>query len=58
MSLFDVIKYPISDKLTADELRAVPVAIIRKWHRDPIVYQNNVLNSAKLLRKLILEYNK
>ena len=31
MSLFDVIKYPISDPPTKQELEAVPEYIIRRW---------------------------
>jgi len=32
MSLFDVIKYPISDKITTDELNAVPEPIYNYWN--------------------------
>lgn len=33
MSLFDVLRYPISDAPTAEELTALPTKLFRKWRR-------------------------
>lgn len=31
MSLFDVLRYPVSDKPTLEELERIPASIINKW---------------------------
>ena len=59
MTIFDSIKYPISDPPTLEELRAVPESIYRAWE----VYNGWNLGmktyneKIKLLRKFILEYD-
>jgi hypothetical protein len=58
VSLFDVIKYPISSRPTADDILHLPTPIYQKWwslieHEDsPILTPE----SLALLRRLILEY--
>ncbi len=60
MSLFDVIKYPISDEPTNEQIKALPNDIFAKWY-DWWLYNPTTTpvwspNSVKYLRNLILEY--
>ncbi len=58
MSLFDVLKYPINDLPTAEQIVALPGDIWIKWQTDRT--RNQIyfsVDNVKLLRKIISEYN-
>lgn len=71
MTIFDSIKYPISDPASADQLNAVPHAIKRKWvNHLEYYYPSNpgtgyrtvmhtfyTKENVTLLRRVILEYD-
>ncbi len=61
MSLFDVIKYPVSNPPTSEQLNALPDAIYNKWRTwwltTPIDTPMRAPISVKYLRNFILEYN-
>lgn len=56
MSLFDSIKYPISNPPTQAQLDQVPIEFITKW-LDIIPHHNNLSNIEiyNKLREIILE---
>ncbi len=58
MSIFDVLRYPISDKPTYEQIRALPNDIYSIWVTSIGVAEPCTSpHSVKNLRKLILEYN-
>lgn len=53
MSLFDVIKYPISDPPTKEELAAIPNEIFDNWVQDNFGYSPPLKES---LRQRIIKF--
>ncbi len=73
MSLFDILRYPISDSPTVEQLKALPTELYREWLKsanfapdrwdcnDVIwyfsVHPNHTAHDIKLLREMIEEYD-
>jgi hypothetical protein len=57
MSIFAVIKYPISDPPTEEQIIALPVDLLQKWLCHPSVPICKDSEDLILLRRLILEYD-
>ena len=59
MSLFDMIKYPISDRHTRKELSALPFQVRVKYIRRCIdlMDENKDFNRTEVLKKVLLEHN-
>ena len=58
MTIFDSIKYPISDKITIQQLSALPNDIFEEIRRQ-MAKQDTFggIELAQLMRKVILEWN-
>lgn len=52
MSLFDSIRYPVSDNPTREELNAIPKEILRKWREKQ---PKDLLRSSKSFEKMLSE---
>lgn len=56
MTIFDSIRYPISDNPTLDELHALPSHFREEYNRI-VLSTYRLFNQADLYRKIILEWD-
>jgi hypothetical protein len=59
MSIFDVIRYPISWPPAVEELDAIPKPLYDRWAREVYTYEDNTSYKEKIqvLRDMIKEYD-
>jgi len=59
MTIFDTLRYPISDPLTTEQVRALPEGLYRKWYWEiyKAPFYIPIKDQINILRKMIAEHN-
>jgi hypothetical protein len=59
MSIFDVIRYPISWPPTIEELESIPTPLYDAWYKKVNTYEDfrNYKEKIQVLRDIIKEYD-